>query len=80
MENWLFYDINAEGQTKKIDGVDIWKHHWHSAGTGSLKVPHPQYSNQRHTLQPYFIEAKGKRIVFAAGEVSNMVWCIYVPV
>ncbi|MGS0535781.1 hypothetical protein [Pseudoalteromonas sp. SaAl2] len=44
----------------------------------SFEVPHPQYPDQRHKITPYFIKTKGETLTFAAGEVSNCVWCIYV--
>ena len=76
--NWQFHDMNMEGATKPIEGVDIWQHRWQSSGEKSFKVPHPQYAQQKHILRCYRIDVDNKVIEFAAGEVSNMVWCLYV--
>jgi hypothetical protein len=74
MENWKFHDINFENQTKKIGGVDIWKHKWEPSELNVFQAPHPQYPNQTHNFEAYTIN----ELNFAASEVSNMVWCIYV--
>lgn len=79
IKDWQYHDINIEGCTKRIDGVNIWLYDWRKSDFDSFKVPHPQHTHQRHVLRPYFIETKGKRILFAAGEGSNLVWIIYVP-
>ena len=74
----MYYDVGIEGNTTPIDGVNIWSFKWQRTGEKSFKVPHPQYSNQRHFLRCYQVETEGKVIEFAAGELSNMVWCIYI--
>ncbi|GAA0860315.1 hypothetical protein [Aliiglaciecola litoralis] len=79
MENWKFHDINFEGQTKKVEGLDIWKHEWHPSESKSFKAPHPQHPSQWHLMCVYTIEANDRQVSFAASEVSNMVWSIYVP-
>ena len=79
INNWQYHDINIEGCTKRINRVNIWRYHWRDGDSGIFEVPHPQHTHQRHTMHSYFIETKGKRVVFAAGESSNMVWIIYVP-
>jgi hypothetical protein len=78
MDGWQYHDIGFESQTKKINGINIWKYPWNDMDEPSFEVPHPQYPDQRHKITPYFIKTKGKTLTFAAGEVSNCVWCIYV--
>jgi len=78
MDGWQYHDIGFENQTKKVGGVNIWKHQWKEQNIPSFNVPHPQYPDQMHNLQPYLIQTKSGQITFAAGEVSNCVWCIYV--
>jgi hypothetical protein len=78
MDGWQYHDIGFESQTKKINGINIWKYPWNDMDEQSFEVPHPQYPEQRHKITPYFIKTKGKTLIFAAGEVSNCVWCIYV--
>ena len=74
MDDWIFHDINFEGQTKKINSINIWKHCWEKSELDDFQAPHPQYQNQLHTFKPYKI----KELNFAVSEVSNTVWCIYV--
>lgn len=78
MKNWVYHDIGVEGQTKLIKEIDIWLFDWGVMEERSLKIPHPQHPNQNHYLTCYCIKVDGKIIEFAAAEVSNMVWCIYV--
>ena len=78
MDGWQYHDIGFESQTKKNDGINICKYPWNDMDEPSFEVPHPQYPDQRHKITPYFINTKGKNLTFAAGEVSNCVWCIYV--
>jgi hypothetical protein len=44
-----------------------------------VELPHPAYPNQRHRMSVYEIESGGRRIRFAAGELSANVWGFYVP-
>lgn len=78
MQNWEFHDIGFEGQTEKVEGVDIWKHKWQSSEHAKFEAPHPQHSTQFHIMRPFILKTGGRQINFAASEVSNMVWCIYV--
>lgn len=78
MKNWVYHDIGIERTTKRINGVNIWSYHWNDSAEQPFEAPHPQYPNQRHLFRCYTVRAKGKVIEFAASEVSNLVWCIYV--
>ena len=44
-------------------------------------LPVDGYENpqQRHTLWPCYAEDHGQCMLFLAGELSNGVWCFYVP-
>ena len=57
-----------------MNGIDIWKHSWQPTTISSFKAPHPQHKDQLHDFTVYRV----KDIYFAASEVSNCVWCIYV--
>jgi len=77
MESWKFHDINFEGQTKPIEGINIWSLDWIKSELDNFKAPHPQHSNQSHLMRTYFVEFGGKRVDFAVAEVSNLVWTVY---
>jgi hypothetical protein len=79
MKDWKFHKVVYDGDRLKITNVNVWEHKWISSDSDTIEVPHPQYPSQRHTLWPYYIEIEGKRIHFAAGELSNCVWCFYLP-
>jgi len=79
MREWKLLTVITDGERLEINGVNVWDFTWNSLNEAPLEVPHPSYSNQRHKLSTCYIEDKGKRIIFAAGELSNCVWCFYVP-
>jgi len=79
MNDWSYLTTVADGEPLEIEGVNVWEGKWHSTGDQPIIVPHPNYPSQRHELYPSFIEVGGKKILFAAGELSNCVWCFYVP-
>ena len=76
---WKLKSVVADGERLEIEGHNVWSHRWISMDEADFKVPHPSYSNQRHKLSPFYIEVEGNRVIFAAGELSNSVWCFYVP-
>ncbi|WP_430462163.1 hypothetical protein ACQUQU_05060 [Thalassolituus sp. LLYu03] len=78
MENWQLLKVVADGEPLLINGINVWDYEWNDLGADTFEVPHPSYPKQRHKLWPYYVEAESKRIVFAAGELSNCVWCFYV--
>jgi hypothetical protein len=80
MENWKFHDIGFDGQIMKINGKNIWGYSWEPLKQEPFKAPHPAHKDQIHTFRIYRINFKGGNVIFAAAEVSNMVWCFYVPV
>jgi len=80
MQAWDYLTIKFDGEPLEIGGANVWDLKWQPTGEEPIVVPHPQYPNQRHKLRPYYIEVAGEKHSFAAGELSNCVWCFYVPV
>ena len=76
---WELLKVVIDGDALNIEGLDIWLNKWEKLYIDSISVPHPSYPQQKHELRPYFIESDGKCVVFMAGELSNCVWCFYVP-
>ncbi len=79
MKKWKLLKVIADGDPLEIEGTDIWSSSWKRLNEEPLIVPHPNYPDQRHKLIPRYIECNGKKIEFASGELSNCVWCFYVP-
>lgn len=79
IQDWKLLSVVVEGESLKIEGVNVWLVKWNSLDVGTLEVPHPSYPQQKHTLWPCYAEDHGKCILFMAGELSNGVWCFYVP-
>jgi hypothetical protein len=79
VKNWKLLTVVTDGQTLEIEGVDVWLGKWNKLDLGILTVPHPSYPAQRHELRIYYMESNDHPVVFAAGELSNGVWCFYVP-
>ena len=75
---WRFVHVGYEGSAVSIRGVDPWRYDWRSRGD-AIEVPHPSHPSQTHVLQVWTIETDGGAIPFAAGELSNGVWCFYEP-
>ena len=78
-KNWQLLSTVVDGEILEIEGIDVWMEKWSQLDVGTLEVPHPSYPKQRHTLWVNYIESNGHSILFAAGELSNCVWCFYVP-
>ncbi len=75
---WTLVGVTFDGKSVSIDGLNPWEHKWISLG-GSLAVPHPSYPAQRHQLSIYRVNRSEGAVTFAAGELSNGVWCFYEP-
>lgn len=78
MEEWHFYRSVIDGEEFRIDGLNIWDHEWKRSGE-NISVKDPIYQ-QDHVMSVYEIHEGRKVIRFAAGEFSNLVWGIYLPV
>ncbi|MGA2258841.1 MAG: hypothetical protein ABSG53_29590 [Thermoguttaceae bacterium] len=79
MNEWTSCGIVIEGQPIDVAGINPWNFHWVSLKEPPVELPHPSYPNQRHKMWLYEIDNAGKKIVFAAGELSANVWGFYVP-
>jgi len=77
---WRFVSIGFEGDPVDVGaGVNPWRATWLSLYR-RIVVAHPQYPQQRHSMDTYQIAGSDPPIVFAAGEFSNGVWGFFVPV
>ncbi len=79
MNSWKLLKVVSDGEPLKIGGINVWDGEWESLNQEEIKIPHPSYPSQTHTLWPYCIKHGNSKIKFAAGELSNCVWCFYVP-
>jgi hypothetical protein len=79
MDNWKVVGVVVEGERINIGGVNPWNHEWKATEQEPVRLPHPSYSSQMHTMHIYQIETAGRFIQFAAGELSANVWGFYVP-
>jgi hypothetical protein len=79
MLGWTAVGVVAEMQPITIGGVNAWDREWKSIDR-PVTLPHPIYLSQHHEFSVYRIDADGRDIVFAAGELSPCVWGFYVPV
>ena len=79
IEDWTFRAVVTEGEPLELGGSNIWLERWNCLDVGVMQVPHPGYPLQRHKLWIYSIEKAVEVFLFAAGELSNGVWCFYLP-
>lgn len=77
-DDWTAVGIVFDGDPIDLDGVNPWQYAWRSTGEVAL-VRHPAYPTQVHDVSVYEIEADGRTVRFAAGELSNTVWGFYRP-
>lgn len=76
---WQAIHVGLEKDGLLIQGLDVWNEDWRQTDAPSLKLPHPQHTQQRHTYQIYEIGPVDRPVRFAAGELSNGVWGFYIP-
>jgi len=76
---WKSCGVVIEGRPIDVGGINPWAFPWVSLQQPPVELPHPAYPNQCHKMWLYEVEAAGKKIVFAAGELSPNVWGFYVP-
>jgi hypothetical protein len=79
MKEWTSCGVVIEGQPINVGGINPWKYGWKSLGQSAVELPHPSYPSQRHKMEIYEIDDAGKKIIFAAGELSVNVWGFYIP-
>jgi len=78
MDEWKSCGVVIEGQPIDVGGINPWSSHWVSRRQPPVELPHPAHPNQRHKMWVYEIEDAGKKVVFAAAELSANVWGFYV--
>jgi hypothetical protein len=76
---WRFVHIGYEGDDVEIGGVKVWGIKWVPL-RDRITVAHPMYPAQRHPMWTYQLPGPSGPVEFAAGEFSNGVWGIFVPV
>ena len=79
IEKWKLLKVVYENDYLIVSNVNVWTVEWHKLAFESLEIPHPSYPKQKHMLHPYYIETEAYCDLFMAGELSNNVWCFYVP-
>jgi hypothetical protein len=77
---WKAAHVGIEGDSVSFHGIKPWKLEWQSIGQEPIIVPHPSHPHEQHQAWVYEVESSGKRVRFAAGELSNGVWGFYVPI
>jgi hypothetical protein len=77
---WRLAYIGVEGGDVVLDGLNPWRSKWVRTDQGAITVAHPSYPSERHTMYVYELVVDDKRVRFAAGEFSNGVWGIYIPI
>lgn len=77
---WRLVYIGIEGPIEEMGGLNIWRLNWHDLQVPPIVVSHPSYSAQRHRMWVCEVARPEGRIKFAAGEFSNGIWGVYVPV
>jgi hypothetical protein len=80
MQDWIPAGIVIEGNAITIGGLNPWGCEWRQVQDEPIELPHPAYPNQRHRMWVYEIKSGGRKVKFAAGELSTNVWGFYVPV
>jgi hypothetical protein len=80
MSNWKAVGVVAEGQSIQVGGLNVWDHRWARRSDDPVELPHPAHPMQQRRMFVYEVSADGKKVVFAAGELSANVWGFYVPV
>ena len=78
-KDWKFYSVVSSGAYIEIEGIDIWMCNWNQLNVGTLDIPHPSFPEQKHTLWINYVEKNDRFVLFGAGELSNDVWCFYIP-
>lgn len=79
MIKWKPVGVVSEGEPIQIGGLEIWKYRWARNSDDPVELPHPVHPHQRHRMFVYEVCDGGKKVVFAAGELSANVWGFYVP-
>jgi len=70
-KTWQYEKHGIDGEVE-LFGVNIFDYKWEDTHTVTVL-------NDEHYLHVYKVVINGKEYEFAAGEVSNNVWCFYLP-
>lgn len=70
-KTWQYEKHGIDGEVE-LFGVNIFDYKWEDTYTVTVL-------NDEHYLHVYKVFIDGKEHEFAAGEVSNNVWCFYLP-
>lgn len=76
---WTPVHVGIEGDAISLNGINPWKFEWKRILEEPIIVPHPSHLHERHQAWVYEVESSGKRLRFAAGELSPNVWGFYLP-
>ena len=79
MLDWRAIGVVTEGNAIAVGGLNPWDFEWRQVRDEPIELPHPDYPNQRQRVWVYEIESSGRKVRFAAGELSANVWGFYVP-
>jgi hypothetical protein len=79
MDEWISCGVVIEGDPIDLGGINPWGCRWESLKQPPVELPHPRYTHQRHEMWIYEIEDAGRKVIFAAGELSANVWGFYIP-
>ena len=79
MDQWTAVGIVPEGNAIAVGGLNPWAFEWRQVRDEPVDLPHPAYPTQSHRMWVYEIESGGRKVRFAAGELSENVWGFYVP-
>ena len=74
-KTWQYEKHGIDGEVE-LFGVNIFDYKWEN--TDTVAILDPKYNNEYH-FNVYKVIIDGKEYEFAAGEVSNNVWCFYLP-
>jgi hypothetical protein len=75
---WRPLHVGVANDAVRIDGIELWKHTWHSAGLPQVPLPHPAHPSQMHHFDIFDAGTQAYNRRFAAAELSNNVWGFYV--
>jgi hypothetical protein len=71
---WKFKNSGVEGNCE-LNGVNIFDYKWERTKE-KIKVSDPLYG-QEHTMDVYYANINNKKVKFAAGEFSNLIYGFY---
>lgn len=73
--DWKHIKTIVDGDEFRVDGLNIWEHDWERTGQ-KITIKDPLYG-QDYSMDVYEIRNAESKVTFAAGELSNCIWGIY---